>query len=255
MTTERIGAGDLVEWLTDVGPAPKQVGALLVLGGSGIDAVDVERVLVERFGKLRRFGQRLEESGRGRPRWVDAGAESVAGQVRRLTCAAPGDEAALLAVATAALTRRLDRTGPLWRAEVVDGLAGGGVAVVLVLHHVLADGLGGLAVLSRLVDDASEPAPAGGVVGAPGAPQGPGAPRPVVRPVDAAAVRVRRRVGAPCTSLNVPTGPRRVTVVAEAELAAVKAAGRTRGATVNDVLLVVVAGAAGRLLRARGEGL
>ncbi|GAA3813791.1 wax ester/triacylglycerol synthase domain-containing protein [Cellulomonas soli] len=253
MTGERVGAGDLVEWLTDVGPAPKQVGALLVLGGSDIDVMDVERVLVERFGKLRRFGQRLEQSGRGRPRWVDAGAQSVAGQVSRLTCPAPGDQEALLAVATAALTRPLDRSGPLWRAEVVDGLAGGGVAVVLVLHHVLADGLGGLAVLSRLVDDSSEPVPAGGVVGAPGAPRGSGAPRPVVLPADASAVRVRRRVGAPRTSLNVPTGPRRVTVVVEADLATTKAAGRTRGATVNDVLLVVVAGAAGRLLRARGE--
>ncbi|NTW41887.1 MAG: hypothetical protein HGA44_18735, partial [Cellulomonadaceae bacterium] len=150
MAGERIGAGDLVEWLTDVGPAPKQVGALLVLGGSDIDAMDVERVLVERFERLRRFGQRLEESGRGRPRWVDAGAQAVGGQVSRLMCPSPGDQEALLAVATAALTRPLDRTGPLWRAEVVDGLAGGGVAVVLVLHHVLADGLGGLAVLSRL---------------------------------------------------------------------------------------------------------
>ncbi|WP_448629850.1 wax ester/triacylglycerol synthase domain-containing protein [Cellulomonas soli] len=253
MAGARIGAGDLVEWLTDVGPAPKQVGAVLVLGGSGIDAMGVERVLVERFGMLRRFGQRLEQSGRGRPRWVDAGAESIAGQVGRLTCPAPGDVAALLAVATDALTRPLDRTGPLWRAEVVDGLAGGGVAVVLVLHHVLADGLGGLAVLSRLVDDASQSAPVGRAAGAPGASRRSGAPRPVVRPVDASAVRVRRRIGAPRTSLNVPTGPRRVTLVAEAELAAVKAAGRTRGATVNDVLLVVVAGAAGRLLRARGR--
>ncbi|NTW41584.1 MAG: hypothetical protein HGA44_17175, partial [Cellulomonadaceae bacterium] len=82
---------------------------MLVLASSDIDALDVERVLVERFGKLRRFGQRLEGSGRGRPRWVDAGAESVAGQVSRLTCPAPGDQEALLAVATEAMTRPLDR--------------------------------------------------------------------------------------------------------------------------------------------------
>ena len=35
---------------------------------------------------------------------------------------------------------RLPADRPLWAAVVVDGLAGGGVAVVFVMHHVVADG-------------------------------------------------------------------------------------------------------------------
>lgn len=261
MTAERIGAGDLVEWLTDVGPAPKQVGGVLVLDGTPRPA-HVQQVLVERLARLPRFTQRLQQDGSGRrPRWVPSAAP-VHERVTRATCPAPGDDDAVLALATAAVTEPLDRGGPLWRALVVDGLVGGAVAVVLVLHHVLADGLGGLSVLARLVDaepvaePVADPAvrpgartAAGPPVTSVGAPDAP----PAVPGQLAASVRARHRLGAPRTSLNVPTGPRRVTVAVDVDLAHVKAAGRTQGATVNDVLLLVAAGSSGRLLRGRGE--
>lgn len=37
--------------------------------------------------------------------------------------------------------------------HVVTGLADGGTGLVIVMNHVLADGIGGLAVLARLVDE------------------------------------------------------------------------------------------------------
>ena len=47
----------------------------------------------------------------------------------------------------------LPRSGPLWSATFVTGLADGGTGLVIVMNHVLADGIGGLAVLARLVDE------------------------------------------------------------------------------------------------------
>jgi diacylglycerol O-acyltransferase / wax synthase len=54
--------------------------------------------------------------------------------------------------ALAVIAAPLPRTAPLWSAVLVTGLADGAVALVLVLHHALADGVGGLAVLANLVD-------------------------------------------------------------------------------------------------------
>jgi len=66
----------------------------------------------------------------------------------------PGDEAALLEVAAASATHPLPRDRPLWSVTVVNGLTGGRSALVLVIHPVLADGIGGLAALALLIDGA-----------------------------------------------------------------------------------------------------
>lgn len=270
---QRISPGDLVELATDVGPVPMNVGAVLLLAdGSG---ADVARVLAERIGTVARLRQRLVVPpwGLGRPYWVDDAGFDVEAHIARVRCASPGDEGALLAVAVDAVTRPLPRSHPLWRAVVVTGLADEQVGLVIVLHHVLADGIGGLAVLARLVDgDAA-------VSSAPQTVEHVPTVRPAPRAADLladstaerwrtlrgalrAVARARRgrvelgRGGgrrAPRCSLNAPTGPRRRVATVEVDLAPVRAAGRRHGATVNDVLLVAVTGAMARTLRARGE--
>ncbi|CAN5266600.1 diacyglycerol O-acyltransferase [soil metagenome] len=270
---QRISSDDLVQLATDVGPVPMNVGAVLVLSeGTG---ADVATVLAERIGRVARLRQRLVVPpwGLGRPYWVDDPAFDVDAHVARVRCAGPGDEGALLAVAVDVVTRPLPRSRPLWRAVVVTGLADEQVGLVIVLHHVLADGIGGLAVLARLVDGdgtvSSAPQTFGRVP----------APRPAPRAgdllVDNAAERWRTLRGAlravvqahrgrvelgrgggrraPRCSLNAPTGPRRHVATVEVDLAPVRAAGRRHGATVNDVLLVAVTGAMARTLRGRGE--
>jgi diacylglycerol O-acyltransferase len=47
----------------------------------------------------------------------------------------------------------LDHTRPLWRMDVIPGLAGQ-VGVLMVMHHVLADGLRGVATIGALLDPA-----------------------------------------------------------------------------------------------------
>jgi WS/DGAT/MGAT family acyltransferase len=141
----------------------------------------------------------------------------------------------------------------------------GGTALIMTLHHVVADGIGGLAVLAHLVD---------GVRTVPD----PGFPRPApgrrVLFRDAAGTRLRalthlaggvRRLrpaiaelsrgttGPPRCSLNQPTGPERRLAVARADLAAVRRVAHAQGATVNDVVLTAVSGALHAVLRHRGE--
>jgi diacylglycerol O-acyltransferase len=270
---ERIGPGDVQALATDVGPVPMNVGAVLTLdAGPGFDLAGARLLLEERLAAIPRLRQRLAEVpfGCGRPIWVDDPRFDVGAHVEQVRCRQPGDHAALLDAAVEMVTSPLDRSRPLWRAVLVTDLRDSTAAVVLVLHHVVADGIGGLAVLAALVDEAA----ASGRIPAPTRrPR----PAPTWRQLlaDASTSRLRslRRIPqgtatlraavaelgqhrpdpAPESSLNRATGPRRQVRTVEADLGAIREAAHAHGATVNDVMLAAVSGALNTLLAARGE--
>jgi diacylglycerol O-acyltransferase / wax synthase len=177
-------------------------------------------------------------------------------------------------VAAAVTTAPLPRSRPLWAATFVTGLAGGGTGLIIVMNHVLADGIGGLAVLARLVDESPAPPPghpeqARFPVPAPGgrtlaADAWAGRARRLAHPVSSVrtirqglaelgGTRPPRRL--PATSLNRPTGPQRRIDVVAADLAAIRDLGHGHGGTVNDMILAAIAGALRALLASRGEQL
>ena len=245
---------------------PEHLGAVLVLdAGPGFDVESIRPVLAERVRAVPRLRQRLVRApaGCGRPVWVDDPGFDAARHVRLLPCPDPGDEQALLDVAAAMIIEPLPRSRPLWAAAVVPGLRGGRVG--LVLHHVLADGLGGLAILARLVDGANpgparafpQPRPAPAPAGRRRVPVPAPWPRPVPRRAARAAqvadrgwrcARPARRPARLCS----PTGPRRRFAVGRANLEALRAAAHRHDGTVSDVLLTAVAGALHTLLERRG---
>ena len=274
---DRASPADLMQFATDVGPAPMHVGAVLILGGGpGFSVQEAQRLLDGRIRAVPRLRQRLRRAppGCGRPFWSDDPAFDLRHHVRQLPCPAPGDERALLDVAAAVTGEPLLRSRPLWSATFVTGLADGGTGLVIVMNHVLADGIGGLAVLARLVD----PIPGLPPAGLEAAPFPAPAPRPGALAADAWAGRAHRlthlagslrtirqgfaELGAtrpprrqPPTTLNRPTGPRRRLDVVAADLAAIRELGHAHGGTVNDVILAAVAGALQALLASRGEEL
>ncbi|HXV92005.1 MAG TPA: wax ester/triacylglycerol synthase domain-containing protein [Pseudonocardia sp.] len=270
---ERASSADLVMLAMDAGGrVPEQMGALLVLdAGPGFDLPAAGRLLAERVRTVPRLRQRLVRvpPGCGRRVWVDDPRSDPAEHVRHVRCPAPGDEDALLDVATTVVTEALPASRPLWSAVFVTGLAGDRVGLIVVVHHVLADGIGGLAVLAQLVDPGAGPGPARAF------------PRPMPSRTGLAADALRSRLRAvarlpaacrglrtavaatgglrapraePCSLLR-PTGPRRRVAVARADLAALRAAAHRYGGTVNDALLTALAGALHALLARRGESI
>jgi diacylglycerol O-acyltransferase / wax synthase len=266
---ERASSDDVTELVCDVTGTSMQMGAVLVLQpGASLDVDVMGAVIAERITGVPRMRQRLVDApfGCGRPFWIDDPGFDVREHVRSIRCAAPGDEQAMLAAVAEAVTTPLPRTRPLWSATLVTGLAAGRSALVMVFHHVLADGIGGLAVLAHLVD------------GLPAVPDS-GFPTASPRPRDLRSDAWRSRwqalgrlpsgarrlraaaaeLGAggtgrpPRCSLNLPTGRRRALAVARVDLAPVVAAAHARGGTVNDVVLTAVAGALRTVLAARGE--
>lgn len=270
-TVERASPDDLMLLACDVGPAPMQVGAVLILdAGPEFDIGAAQAVIGERVEAVPRLRQRLVRPpiGCGCPVWIDDAAFDVSAHVRSVACPPPGDDVALLATAVTITTEPLPWSRPLWSATFVSGLAGARMALVVVFHHVLADGIGGLAVLASLADGAPKPVPA--------AFPRPGPSRRQLA-ADAIGSRLRavprstaalRGLGAACaelnpagavwaarTTLNGPTGPGRRMMVTRADLGQIRAIAHAHGATLNDVVLTTVARALRSLLAFRGESL
>ena len=152
---ERATPEDLTSLATDIGSAPMQVGAIILLDTpagfdvqTGVDAI-AERIRgrAPSAATPHAGAVRLRTTCLGRrPRLRDRGARArsrVPRSGRRVGAAR----------ARSTMRRRTSpRDRPLWSATFVSGLTGDQTALVLVVHHVLADGIGGLAVLASLVD-------------------------------------------------------------------------------------------------------
>ncbi|MBO3752737.1 DUF1298 domain-containing protein [Streptosporangiaceae bacterium NEAU-GS5] len=257
-----MSAADLLNLAVDVGPLPMNAGACLILeAGPSVDVMRLRRVIADRACAIPRFRQLLVRApfGCGRPLWVDDPAFDVYQHVRVSRCPSPGDERALLDLAVEAVGERLSASRPLWSIRLVTGLAGDRVGLIASFHHVVADGMGALALLAALADGSA-------------APPGP-IPEPRPRPrrrtlaADAwigrmraltrwnpgALIAFRGLPGVARCSLNRTVGQHQQVSVVTAPLDAVHAYAHAHGGTVNDAVLAAVSGALRALLEGRGE--
>jgi WS/DGAT/MGAT family acyltransferase len=255
MGIERVSVNDLTTLATDHGQVPMNIGAVLTLTGVA-DPAQVVAELGGRLAAIPRFRQRLIRPGfaAGRPLWADDPHFDPSQHVRRLD----GEPADLVC-------SRLPHARPLW-ALGWSSRGPGEIEVVLVFHHVLADGMGGLAVLAALADgmppmtaEQSGPVPSRQALVADalrqrwhGLPRTAATARQAWRGLGELGVFQRRPEPAALTSLNRPTSSRRRVRVVRRPLAQIIAAGRP-DATVNDVVLAAISQALFDLLARRGE--
>ena len=105
------------------------------------------------------FRQRLVEvpGHLSTPRWTTDAHFDVAWHLRRAAAPAPYGRDQVLELAALAAMSGFDRTRPLWEFTLVEGLEGGGAAVVMKMHHSLTDGIGGVQLAVALFDFETEP--------------------------------------------------------------------------------------------------
>jgi diacylglycerol O-acyltransferase len=166
VTTEpavrRVPVSDLCALWAETRHAPMNialVGLLQEPAPGNIDSFTVRarvRAAVEanlhRTPMLRRV---LQETtlGEGTPVWVDDPSFDLTDHVVLARPDVPVlDEESFVAWCAGRSAIPLERSRPLWRMDVVPGLPGGRIGILLVLHHVVADGVRGVALVSSLLD-------------------------------------------------------------------------------------------------------
>lgn len=92
----------------------------------------------------------------GYPNWEFDPQFDIKRHIFRLRLPSPGGEAELEALANQLLSQVLDRSKPLWEIHVVEGLADGRGALIARIHHALADGVAGAALLRIMLDPTPE---------------------------------------------------------------------------------------------------
>jgi WS/DGAT/MGAT family acyltransferase len=214
----------------------------------------------------------------GPPAWADDASFDIRQHVRTRAIPAPGGETELLDTCSALNEQPLDRTRPLWEIWLLTGLSDGNVGMLIRLHHVVADGVAGLAMIGALLDPAPgtpapdpapwapTPVPGGWELAAGNLCRGAGVltgalsrlrqPLVLIRRLRAIAAQSRQLAHeglAPRVSLNGPVGARRRLLLVRADLDHARTVAHAHDGKVNDVVLAAVAGGARRLLDARSE--
>jgi WS/DGAT/MGAT family acyltransferase len=273
MVVQRASLNDVTEIATETPTGPQQIAAILRLGGS-ISSSNARQALAQRLPAVPRLRQRLVSTpvGLGRPIWIDDAEFDFNQHVEEHVVREPSSEATALRVAATTAVDPLPRHRPLWRLTLILNDAGACHALVLVVHHVLADGIGGLAALDGLFDQAAVEAPTSFPAPPPSHAE---LLRDVIvnrlhslRSLPVAARQLPTAVAElrggrakrhpqhhtpPRSSLNQPISRRRQLATARANLIDTLATAHRHSATVNDVLLAAAAGALAAAARERGE--
>lgn len=138
------------------------IGAIAIMDGSPPDYALFKSLLAERIQAIPRFIQmlRMQPFDVAAPAWVDDPEFDLSRHVRRIAVPRPGDDSELYRVVADVLERRLDRDRPLWECWVIEGLAGNRWAILMKIHHCMADGISATHMLARLCDGLDEAVPA-----------------------------------------------------------------------------------------------
>jgi WS/DGAT/MGAT family acyltransferase len=159
----RVPAADAFFLYVESPAALPQVGGLVLLEarGGAPSPAELATLVADRLGGLPRFRQRLQPGSRWRrPRWVDVPDLDWAWHVtgRDLPGGRPGGRPALHRLVAELQSEPLPRDRPLWRLVIVPEVEPDLAAMVLVVHHVIADGIGVIRQALHLLDPAEDAA-------------------------------------------------------------------------------------------------
>jgi diacylglycerol O-acyltransferase len=282
MLPERLRQRDVALLALESARTPMHVATLDTFDppDGGFDYERLQALIADRIAFVPRFRQRLRSipGHLTNPVWVDDTDFDLAFHVRRSALPRPGTMDQLRDLTARIMSRRLDRTRPLWETYLVEGLEQGRHAILTKSHHVLVDGstvdLGQL-----ILDDTPQARPTPEVAWLPGPERAgvellgealaesfrnPGVLADNVRGqligarqlADWALARVAEAAGrgsAPEGPLASELSEQRRFATVDTRLSSYRKVRKEHGGTVNDVVLATVAGALRSWLLTRAE--
>jgi WS/DGAT/MGAT family acyltransferase len=270
------------------------IGSVLILEGPAPPFSRFRDMVAGKLPQVPRYRQvaRRVAFDIARPVWVDDPSFDLDYNVRRVALPRPGGIRELRDLVGEVMGRPLDRCRPLWELWVVEGFEDDRWAVVAKVHHCMVDGVGGVELLSLILDLQADAEPV---------PPGEWRPGPMPGPRDLLAQSVAqaasgtrqlaramldvtvtagdavRQVGeaarqigdlargipglarvvrpTPVGSLNGPIGPHRRWAATSVPISEIKAVRSSLGGGFNDVALAAVTHGFRTLLEKRGEAL
>ena len=270
MTSERMNPVDTAWLHMDEPGNPADIVSLMTFD-ERVSYDGLTRSIGDRLLKHERFKQRVAEVD-GHPVWKDDPEFHIDRHVSHHIHDGPLTDDSLRAIVADLGNQRLSPDRPLWAIHLIDGSEGGSV-IVSRLHHCIADGFALAHAMIKLADRA-DGTPMGEVM----QPADQGEHEPLLDVLVHEANEIARhpshaldlaKQGAALARslghlLFVPfnrrtflknklSGRRRMAWSSDLDLGTIKAIGRARGATVNDVLLGAMTGALRRFLAEGGE--
>jgi len=283
---ERLSPSDMSSLLAERGPIHVHVGATTIMEGEPPDYFGLLKHVGARLSLVPRFRQRITRASLNltNPKWADDPGFDLRWHVRHSALPKPGSMAQLRDYVGRVMSEPLDFDRPLWQIYLIEGLENDRFAMISKTHHALVDGVSAVDVGTILLDANPE----GTEIEMPEEPAETDASSSSMLFVRASG-RVRERLrrtrktatgaltmptetakrvmktaegfvglaaggpSCPPSPFNVEISRDRVVAFGRGELQALKDARGDGGATVNDVILAVVAGALRRFLAGRGD--
>ncbi len=270
-------------WLRMDRPAnPMVITGILILEGP-VDLNAVESTLTERMLAIPRFRQRIVTHGLEHA-WADDPDLDPGRHVRRTRLPGKGGRTELEKLVGRLASEQIDKAHPPWQMHIVEHYEGG-AAVIVRIHHAIADGIALIGVMLSLTDDAAsrrhrysddrdrDNGDGGWLLGT--VPRlvrkGLGVPveawREAVELASTPSETLRKGVGVAAELAYLlfmpsdtrtrfkgkPRGSKRVAWTDPIKLPEVKVVAKVLGCSINDMLLASVAGALHDYLAARGD--
>lgn len=152
MTTYPMSPGDAA-WFHMDGPANLAIMNGLLITRQALDFSRVRATYRERLLGFERFRQRVVEVGLpfATPHWQDMPNFDIDQHLHHIALVAPNDQSALRTLVSDIASTPLDHSQPLWQVYVVDDVEDGS-ALIMRVHHCIADGTGMMTVIGKLFD-------------------------------------------------------------------------------------------------------
>jgi diacylglycerol O-acyltransferase / wax synthase len=228
---------------------PMHVGAVMVLQGEPVTIDELRHVVRARVSRLPKFRQ-LAMTGLVRSAWQPVKHLDLSRHLFQHTLQSPQPPEGLFDLCAQIHGVRLGRDEPLWQMHLIDGLSDGRQALLVKTHHAITDGIGGVEVAHLLFDltagRSNHVSPA----------------RFCGEPAASAGAALQGLFGLGYTAAGGPiaiqgpfnghVGPDRSFGAAFLNMSALKAIKHVLGASVDDVVLAVVASGLRRYLHEIG---
>jgi WS/DGAT/MGAT family acyltransferase len=155
----RMSDSDALMWTIEKDPMLRSTITAIALLDRAPDRDRLRDVLRRGARLIPRLTQRVRAHSYSiaPPRWEDDPNFDIDYHLRFIRAPEPGDLRSVLDVAQPIAMESFDRARPLWEATVVEGLADGGAALIMKVHHTITDGVGSVKLALVLFDLERDP--------------------------------------------------------------------------------------------------